>query len=109
MVGRVRPLHPDQSRVLNAGRDLRNGRRTDIASRLLRLLGAQRWSRSEKWSAIWSGLQARLFLVLNAGRDLRNGRPPAVGRCRSLHRAQRWSRSEKWSAMGTLKLTSIAP
>ena len=36
---------------------------------------AQRWSLSEKWSALFEGSEVEVGLVLNAGRYLRNGRP----------------------------------
>ena len=62
--------------VLNAGRDLRNGRKGEQKTNRSLKTGAQRWSRSEKWSeAKGFSTCARCGQVLNAGRDLRNGRP----------------------------------
>ena len=115
--------------VLNAGRDLRNGRTPGrrepadpcCAQRWSRSekwsaknppvfvffsSGAQRWSRSEKWSDLIPDLPIDLVVVLNAGRDLRNGRLRSSSFFAIRSCAQRWSRSEKWSApsFGSLSL-----
>ena len=86
--------------MLNAGRDLRNGRWSSTSSTgSPGTESAQRWSRSEKWSGFGSSTCDPPGRVLNAGRDLRNGRKAKNRHFQScLLSAQRWSRSEKWSA-----------
>ena len=83
--------------VLNAGRDLRNGRKLPSCP-VGPKGGAQRWSRSEKWSANEIRYTTERSPVLNAGRDLRNGRGYEPDDLPLIYPgAQRWSRSEKWS------------